>query len=379
MIALSGPNTLQSENFQMHQLLTRPAIFLGCHNIRRVQGEVRLISALLGSMLLLTAGTGCTHDQGAFTNALLIENHPADLILEYDAERDRIVRFGPINGPNLLETRDLDVVPNSDGEYTFFGGMYTWVAPQNGWVNQQGGLHNWPPDPAMDRGPCTLNIDSGDGILIEGPVLRSGLQQTKRISISDDGICTIAHALHNTTNTTQHAGIWSITAAKTGSTIAVRLDSDNWFVEEPGVSLDSELNNALWAAVANEVGPWIVFDTGTDLSNAQVDSDSFKAFVNRAPSTQIAIWSDGYWLVRSADPPDIFSSLSEVGESSIEIYGHFGLNLFEAELLSAYQSIPPGEMITWTETWQIVPSDSPDPAAMDFLYAEAEGGGLFGG
>jgi len=318
--------------------------------------KIRRLPTLIPLALLLTLTTACS--TSTIPGTKLQHNN---LTLRYDTNRDRILYLGPTQGPNLLETRNLNQPPDPNGNYTFFGGAYTWIAPQNQWRDTTGNLKNWPPDPLMDRGPTTITNQSENQLKITGPETRDHLIESTTITIVDSSTITIRHILKNTGTKTIQRAVWSTTAIPPGATIAVNKTSDNLFDStQKFFRLDNQNSKPLWNQVARTTSEWFTIKTTLPDPTEKPSPDSFKVFFDRVNATQIAYWSRGYWLLRTAEPPDIFRSLQTVGESSVEIYANFGLQLFEAELLSPLQPIAPQKQIAFEETWKIIPSKTPN-------------------
>lgn len=313
----------------------------------------RIISPLL--LLVLIVLAGCAN---RLEHAGLL--HTAQLQLTYDAQRDRITSFGPAGGPNLLGVRDLQSPPAADGSYTFFGGMYSWISPQGAWVDASGQLRDWPPDPAMDRGPAVIVNQDAGRVVARGPVTRSGLVEQKWFELAPGRYAAIIdQRLHNPTGGNVVGGVWVNTAVKPGAIIAVRDRSSDHFRISGG-----DAANTLWARATTSRDGWLLIHTdGVDWSD--LGTDSFKFFA-QGP-TAIAIWTDGYWLLRQGLTDDSDGSLAKHGEAPVEVYVNYGLQLFEAELLGPITAIPPGGTTQHVERWLVAPAAEPDPTVLDDL------------
>lgn len=290
----------------------------------------------------------------------VVRLHTAQLECTYDTQRDRIISFGPTHGPNLLCVRDLDAPPTADGSYTFYGGMYSWISPQGAWVDASGELCDWPPDPAMDRGPAVIDVRSARRLVAHGPPTRSGLIEQKWIELAPDRAAVVLdQRLHNPTGEGIVGGVWVTTAVEPGAVIAVRNGSSDQFRIAGG-----DAANALWARATTSNDGWLLFHTdGVDCSD--LGTDSFK-FFSHGLST-IAIWTDGCWLLRQGIGESGDATLTQNGEAPVEIYMNFGLQLFEAELLGPIATIPPGGTAQHIERWTVVPAPEPDTSILDSL------------
>jgi hypothetical protein len=146
--------------------------------------------------------------------------------LEYSSEIDRIVALRPGERPNMLHVANMDVEPDPSGDYTFFGGAYFWVSPQdgpNGWIDADGEPQAWPPDPAMDRGPTRITSRSDAGFSAVNPVDHAGLVQRKDVEIVGPGQIEVRYSLTNTSDQTLARGTWINTATPPNAVIALRL------------------------------------------------------------------------------------------------------------------------------------------------------------
>lgn len=288
---------------------------------------------------------------------------------------DRLVFFGP-DAPNqaavnLLHTQDLDRSPAADGGYTFFGGAYSWWAPQNGekgWIGADGSLKNWPPDPAMDTGPSVLTARSERSITVVGPVQRSGLREDKTFRITGPNTAEFSSTLVNTTDRVITAGTWLNTAVAPPRDGAISVIAFKLWPRRPGSilgpnkvrgamgtdaegrfrgALDAPAENG-WAALPLTKATWV------EGIKVYVDTES-------APA-EIAVWRDGWWLHRRLTTGDRASTqrLRELGEGPVAAYINPGLGIIEAELVAPIVDIPPGGSTTAVERWTLIPSATPD-------------------
>jgi len=311
----------------------------------------------------LIVGIAAFHVVGCATGPRSVARlRTAQLACIYDAQRDRILSFGPAGGPNLLYVRDLDHPPAADGSYTFFGGMYSWISPQGAWVDESGELRDWPPDPFMDRGPTVIDGRSERHLVAHGPATRRGLIEQKWFEIAmDRGAAILDQRLHNPTSEKIVGGVWINVAVKPGGVIAVRDAGSDHFRISGG-----EAANTLWARATTSHEGWVLIHTeGVDFSD--LGADSFKFFAGGSPT--IAIWTDGYWLLRQAMSGDADGSLARHGEAPVEVYINYGLQLFEAELLGPIATIPPGGTAQHIEYWTVIPATQPDTLLLDNVPA----------
>ncbi|MFM9957417.1 MAG: hypothetical protein ACKVZJ_05040 [Phycisphaerales bacterium] len=293
---------------------------------------------------------------------------------------DRIVFFGPEGGgPNLLHAVDLSRSLPANGDYTFFGGAYSWWAPQNGekgWVGADGTPKNWPPDPAMDVGPAVLTAKTDRSITVVGPVQRSGLRESKTIRIKGPNRAEISYTLTNTTNRTMTAGPWLNTAVTpgAGSVMAFRTSpggmrgnaeerSSTWSVRGAmGENADALFRGALTGTQENG---W----NALPLSNAMWKEGIkvyLEAWATSSEPAELAVWRDGWWLHRrlTTGDRDSHERMRQFGEGPVATYINPGLGIIEAELVAPIVDIPPGGETTAVEVWTLIPSATADVNAL---------------
>jgi hypothetical protein len=238
--------------------------------------------------------------------------------------------------------------------------MYSWISPQGAWIDEAGELRDWPPDPAMDRGPTTIVHQSDTCLVAGGPPMRSGLIEQKWFELARDrSVAILDQRLHNPAGDKIVGGVWVNTAVKPGAIIAVRDGSSDRYRISGG-----DAANTLWARATTSRDGWLLIHTdGVDWSD--LGTDSFKFFAD-GPAV-IAIWTEGYWLLRQGLTDDAEGSLAQHGEAPIEVYVNYGLQLFEAELLGPITTIPPGGTTQRVERWVVTPASEPDPTILDDL------------
>jgi hypothetical protein len=286
------------------------------------------------------------------------------MVLEVAPMIDRYTFFGPAGGPNMLHTRNLDAEPVMDPDdpefenYTFRGGCYTWVAPQNAWRNAAGELQNWPPDPAMDRGPALVVGRSLDGITTLTPTSRLGLRERKSFGLTVEG-GVLVYELINDGPEPIEIGAWVNTAVTACDRIALYMPEGTevrgWDDEAVG-KVESILSPATthgWRVLDLPSASW---RGGTKV---WIDSPNGDA--------TIAVWRHGRWLIRTMDQGDPEGTLAAVGEGPVAVYIDPTDDLIEAELYAPVRAIEPGGSTRVTEYWQLLPGRFARPSADDLM------------
>ena len=277
------------------------------------------------------------------------------LEVQYRADIDRFTFIGPEDGPNLVFTQKTDQAPAKDEAYTFYGGGYTWIAPQNGplgWRDAEGKERAWPPDPAMDIGPGKVERVDAMSMRIESPVGRTGLREVKAFGITGERTGTLAYALENTTNAMVTAGPWVNTAVAPGSVVAVRAtaSTEMWGWNDESIArlrtVMREVPGTGWSIVEPDKGTW---DGG------------IKVYME-APA-EIAIWRDGWWLHRRQLSVDD-GRLRAAGEGPVALYIQpakgADVAIVEAELYGRLADIPPYGRNLGEERWTVIQSATAD-------------------
>jgi hypothetical protein len=307
------------------------------------------------------------------------------LRVEFTPAIDRFTFFGPEKEDrrdagtsasciNMLYVTGLDRTPPSNGDYTFFGGAYSWFAPQNGpmgWKDSAGKPSPWPPDPAMDIGPAVLTTRSERALGVIGPVLRSGLGERKSLTITGPYTAELTYTLDNRSQRTITAGPWLNTAVAPnvgggiGSVLAFRVaqPGPNARVFERWGGMGDNAAERFTAALSapTEHG-WATLP----LSKATW-TDGIKVYLDSGESfAEIAVWRDGWWFHRRLLSGDGQTNkrLRELGEGPVATYINPALGIIEAELVAPIKDIPAGGKNTATERWTLIKSETPDAAVL---------------
>jgi len=314
---------------------------------------------------LLPSNPGSPGLAEAKTRPDAVRMRRGQLAIEYSPDLDRVTFFGVHNGPNLLHTIELDREPASDGSYTFFGGGYSWIAPQrgeHGWRSESGELQDWPPDPSIDAGPSRIVGRTPLGVVAENPISREGLREEKSIRLSSPHSASIEFQLSNTSDETLRRATWINTAVRPNARIALRL-RDRGEVAQLYSSDEGALEILSGILGPTDDQGWAI----VDLRKATFDG-GIKVYTD-GPA-EIAVWvpnpewlqTEGFWMHRSLETPltvEQRSELRALGEGPVAIYLNPGLGLFEAELYGPVVDLEPGATASSTEVWTVYRASSP--------------------
>lgn len=303
-------------------------------------------------------GVGCVSAPEPVSNEDAWRVEANGLAVEYLPRADRYTYFGPEKGPNLMYAVGLDRLPPADGSYTFYGGCYTWVAPQHGpagWAGYGGEPLPWPPDPAMDVGPGYRSGRSLPSATVTTPRQRSGVREVKRFELMGPDAAELWCTLVNAGDVTVERGAWVITACPPDGAIAVRAPAGTPLRGWDDVSVDRLLSVL---SEPDEHG-WRVLDL------EDVDWEGgVKVYID-GPA-ELAVWREGWWLHRRQLAEDVDSLLAH-GEGPVALYlqpSDSGPPIFEAELYGPIVAIEPGGEHTSVETWRLVESPKPKTEAL---------------
>jgi hypothetical protein len=325
------------------------------------------------------ASTGGQVEPTTHPRGLRLERH--GLAVEFVPEIDRITYFGMTGrgeAGNLLFVTGLDRPPAPDG-YVFYGGCYTWTAPQkpaaglrSGWVAPDGGSKDWPPDPAMDVGPVRTTGQSQDGFTFTGPQQRTGLREVKRWRMREHGTAELEFSLENVGTDLVAAGPWINTAAGQKDVLALRMPEGTEVYGWDQRSIDSFRSVLSGPMPGAEASGWRTID----LSRATWEG-GIKVYLappsGQGVKPEIAVWRRGAraWLHRSATELSAaqVAGLREAGEGPVAVYIQPGRDgsvaIIEAELYGAIETLTAGQATGSTELWRAVPSERPDPTVLD--------------
>jgi hypothetical protein len=122
----------------------------------------------------------------------------------------RIMRFGPLGGPNMLwENPDCWGAASPPAaerrDWINYGGDKIWPAPQERW--------SWPPDPWLDGSPSQVTVRRDDSVIMETPTSETlGLKIRRSIVLSADRpLVSITNILCNAGHQPVEWSIWEVT------------------------------------------------------------------------------------------------------------------------------------------------------------------------
>lgn len=206
-----------------------------------------------------------------------------------------------------------------------FGSTF-WTSPQTEW--------NWPPVAEIDKGAYTVeHADSCTVTMTSQPSPRLGLAVTKRFTAGTDGApISICYTISNVGSSERRVAPWEITRVPNGGLIF----------------FDAPLSAVTPARLLS-------FQSAHGVVWYQADSTNENRKINADASGWLAFADNGLLLVKEF--PDLKASDPAPGEAEVQVYVNRGKTYIELESQGAYTLLQPGESLSWTVRWHLVPAD----------------------
>ena len=253
-----------------------------------------------------------------------------------------------------LKYQDKEVLSQSRFPEAF--GSTFWTSPQKEW--------NWPPVAEFDKQAYTIERQEPSCLTITSPVSqRLGCSVSKDFqaeSLTDShnqsslpdspsqsalpgnhnqssaGAFTITYSIRNEGSEPRRVAPWEITRVTNADGLI--------FFEAP---VDSIWPQGLMTFEAAEGAAW--YKTDEAQQNRKVNADG---------TGWLAYMADGLLLVKKF--PDLKPADPAPGEAEIQVYVNRGKSYIELESQGAYTLLRPGERLTWTVRWFLLPAPSSD-------------------
>lgn len=286
----------------------------------------------------------------------------------------RLLSFALAGKPNFLlideGAGDPELPPDAHAGYIRYQGHEVWIGPQREWwVHQDvnparaAARATWPPDPwlslakytLVDQRPGAITLDSA-----ASPV--SGVQLRKRYALVADRPNSLRLEAEATNRSGKLAGrdIWFNTRvpSHTRAYVPVALKED--IRSEPAGALHTTLEDGVLSL---------------DLPAPDQAARKGKLFVQPSDGW-LAAFRDGQALViRFAHQP---RAAIHPAQGQVELYQDIdpatpGKGMLELEVHAPYVELAPGQAMTASELWTILPYDGPDTrqGQVDFLRRHA--------
>jgi hypothetical protein len=225
-----------------------------------------------------------------------------------------------------LKHGDKEVLSQSRWPESF--GSTFWTSPQKEW--------NWPPVPEFDKQAYTIQQQAEGRLTISSPVSgRLGMSVGKDFSIDTaDGAFVVAYSIKNEGSEPRRVAPWEISRVPNADGII--------FFETP---VDS-----IWPAGL------MTFESAHGAAWYKTDEAQQNRKVNADGSGWLAYSSDGLLLVKKFQ--DLKPGEPAPDEAEVQVYVNRGKSYIELESQGGYQLLQPGEKLSWTVRWYLLPVET---------------------
>ena len=237
----------------------------------------------------------------------------------------RVMVFERAGGANLIwQDKALWGIPANlaTGDWQNFGGSKLWAAPQAAW--------GWPPDPAMDRGPCGYAIGQDGSIHLRGmPSQTVGVRLDREISLADGrAALDLEYTMQNTTSSNVTWGIWNIIQMQGGGRVLLPTPK--------GVSVREDKRWHIWEHWQRIDDIFVLHHTGQEGKVMSIGPEGWIAYEKAG---------EVFVLSFRADPDAVYPE----GHGCGEVYA--GGSYIELEHVAPLTQLAPGETTQTTERW----------------------------
>ncbi|CCW35113.1 Domain of unknown function (DUF4380) [Chthonomonas calidirosea] len=271
-------------------------------------------------------------------NAYQLSNGDVELVVV--PQIGRIMRYGPVGGPNMLwnnptmlgKTASLEAAAK---EWPNFGGDKLWPAPQSVW--------NWPPDPYLDSAPQTVRVLPNHHLLVIGQASpQSGIRFEREIALAPKGDeVTLVNIMINTSSKPVKWAIWEIFQANDPLRVYLPTNISGHFAEGY-----LKMSDAL--PPVDRIHGQLVLSRSHTMSY-KVGSD--------APDILLRALVSGYTVSLTAK---LLKGTYPDGGCTMEVYSNpDAAPYMEMELLAPIVELRPGEQTRFITQWHLGPPQGP--------------------
>ena len=221
-----------------------------------------------------------------------------------------------------LKYQDKEVLSQSRWPESF--GSTFWTSPQKEW--------NWPPVPEFDKMAYTVEQQSDTRLVIKSQVSeRLKYRIGKDFSVDKkSGAFVVTYSIINESGETRRVAPWEITRVPNAGLI---------FFDAP---LEGITPAGLMDFKAQNGAVWYQADEANQNRKINADGKGWLAYCN-----------DGLLLVKKFQ--DLKPSEPAPDEAEIQVYVNRGKTYIELESQGAYTTLAPGEQLSWTVKWYLLP------------------------
>ena len=226
-----------------------------------------------------------------------------------------------------LKHQDREVISQSRFPESFVSTF--WTSPQKEW--------NWPPVQEYDKMAYTVDERTDQKLSIHSQVSERMKYQIGKTFTTDakKGAIVVTYSIKNMADETRQVAPWEIT----------RVPNDNGliFFDAP---VEAITPAGLMDFKAQAGAAWYNTDETNQNRKINADGHGWLAYLS----------NEGLLLIKQFD--DLDASAPAPGEAEIQVYVNRGKSYIELESQGAYTTLAPGQELTWTVRWMLVPVKS---------------------
>ena len=248
-----------------------------------------------------------------------------DVTLTVDAAKGAKILSFQYNGKEVLSQNQR---PNA------FGSTF-WTSPQVEW--------NWPPVPEYDSRPYKAEQKGGALVLTGQTSEKFKYHITKEFKTDPaDGAIVVTYSITNDAAVERKVAPWEISRVNNGGVI---------FFDAPSETITPQ---GLMPFSFEYGATWYECDEARANRKINADGTGWYAYAN-----------DGLLFVKCF--PDLGPTCPAPKEAEIQVYVNAGKTYIELEAQGRYTSLKPGESVSWTSRWYLLPQDT-DNTPSQALY-----------
>ena len=248
-----------------------------------------------------------------------------DVTLTVDAARGAKILSFQYKGKEVLSQNQR---PNA------FGSTF-WTSPQSEW--------NWPPVPEYDSRPYTAEQKNGALVLTGQTSEKYKYHITKEFRADpSDGAIVVTYSITNDASVERSVAPWEISRVDNGGVI---------FFDAPQGSITPQ---GLMPFAFEYGATWYTCDEARANRKINADGNGWYAYAH-----------DGLLFIKKF--PDIAPTQPAPKEAEIQVYVNMGKTYIELEAQGAYTSLKPGESLSWTSRWYLLPQDAGETPSAELM------------
>ena len=215
-----------------------------------------------------------------------------------------------------------------------FGSTF-WTSPQREW--------NWPPVSEFDKQPYTVEQNDDEIVITSQPSSRLGLQVSKKFTTDKQRkAIVITYSIKNVTDTIRSVAPWEITRVPNSGLIF--FDASKESISPANLLPFQFAHNAAWY---------------------QADAINENRKINADGKGWLAYANNGLLLVKQFT--DLDASQPAPGEAEVQVYVNRGTTYIELESQGAYTALNPGQQLSWTVCWYLLPCNAENQPSQSLL------------